>query len=105
MVILLQLFSKPMRSYHTRIILKLFFHMHTLKVNGFVDEGFIYQQDNATSHTHKKPLTWYEENFMQLINNHSQSPNSPVPQNFVHFENKTKQKHLENELNLSKFFF
>ena len=38
---------------------------------------FIYQQDNATPHTHKKSLAWCEENFWYVIGNDRWPPNSP----------------------------
>ncbi|CAF1428140.1 unnamed protein product, partial [Rotaria sp. Silwood1] len=40
-------------------------------------EDFIYQQDNATPHVHRKSLAWCEANFNQFIGNHKWPPNSP----------------------------
>lgn len=38
---------------------------------------FIYQQDNATPHVHRKSLTWCAENFSNFIDNERWPPNSP----------------------------
>jgi hypothetical protein len=40
-------------------------------------DDFIYQQANATPHTHKKSLAWCEESFVKFINNERWPPNSP----------------------------
>ena len=38
---------------------------------------FIFQQDNATPHTHHASLQWCEENFTDFIESHKWPPNSP----------------------------
>ncbi|CAF4957938.1 unnamed protein product, partial [Rotaria socialis] len=40
-------------------------------------EDFIYQQDNATPHTHKDSLTWIRNNFSRFIDETKWPPNSP----------------------------
>ena len=57
------------KHYHMKIISKLFFRMRTLKVNVYGGD-FLFQQDNATPHTHKESLAWCEESFVQFIGSH-----------------------------------
>ncbi|CAF1280271.1 unnamed protein product [Rotaria sp. Silwood1] len=40
-------------------------------------DDFIYQQDNATPHTHKKSITWIKKNFKRFIDAKKWPPNSP----------------------------
>jgi len=40
-------------------------------------DDFIFQQDNATPHTHKESLEWCEENFTQFFGKYRWPPNSP----------------------------
>jgi hypothetical protein len=40
-------------------------------------DDFIYQQDNATPHTHKESLAWCEKNFSRFMNNRTWPANSP----------------------------
>jgi hypothetical protein len=42
-----------------------------------LDDDFIFQQDNATPHTHRELLAWCEKNLIQFINKHRWPPNSP----------------------------
>ncbi|CAF1151578.1 unnamed protein product [Rotaria sordida] len=40
-------------------------------------DDFIYQQDNATPHTHKNSLAWIKNKFTRFIDENKWSPNSP----------------------------
>lgn len=40
-------------------------------------DDFIYQQDNATPHTHKDSLAWIKNNFTRFIDENKWPPNSP----------------------------
>ena len=77
MALLMRLYSNREKQWQTRIISKLYFHMHYLKVNDWLEMISFINKTMETPHTHKKSQVLCERNFPRIIKYEKWPVNSP----------------------------